>query len=53
MIEKYKYPKPMKIDLDSISRWRLILDEITRDNKSLDQQRKIFLKKKSDENIGG
>ena len=54
MIGKFKHPEPMKIDLESISRGRLILDEIRRDNKRLDEQRKkIFEKKQSDENIGG
>ena len=54
MIGKHTLPEPIKLNLEPITKGRLLLEEMEADNKRLEEQRKkIFEKKQSDENIGG
>ena len=54
MIGKHTLPEPIKLNLEPITKGRLLLEEMEADNKRLEEQRKkIFKKKQSDENIGG
>ena len=54
MIGKYKQPEPIKLDLSTVTKGRLLLQQMREDDKRLEEQRKkIFEKKQSDENIGG
>ena len=54
MIGKHTLPEPIKLNLEPITKGRLLLQEMEADNKRLEEQRKkIFEKKQSDENIGG
>ena len=54
MIGKYKQPEPIKLDLSTVSKGRLLLQQMREDDKRLAEQRKkIFEKKQSNENIGG
>jgi hypothetical protein len=54
MIGKHTHPEPIKLNLEPITKGRLLLEEMEADNKRLEEQRKkIFEKKQSDENIGG
>ena len=54
MIGKHKLPEPIKLNLEPITKGRLLLEEMEADNKRLEEQRKkIFEKKQNDENIGG
>jgi hypothetical protein len=47
-------PEPIKLNLEPITKGRLLLEEMEADNKRLEEQRKkIFEKKQSDENIDG
>ena len=54
MIGKHTLPEPIKLNLEPITKGRLLLQEMEADNKRLEEQRKkIFEKKQNDENIGG
>ena len=54
MIGKHTLPEPIKLNLEPITKGRLLLEEMEADNKRLEEQRKkIFEKKQNDENIGG
>ena len=54
MIGKHTLPEPIKLNLEPITKGRLLLEKMEADNKRLEEQRKkIFEKKQSDENIGG
>ena len=54
MIGKHTLPEPIKLDLSTVSKGRLLLEQMREDDKRLAEQRKkIFEKKQSDENIGG
>ena len=54
MIGKYKQPEPIKLDLSTVTKGRLLLQQMREDDKRLEEQRKkIFEKKQSNENIGG
>ena len=54
MIGKHTLPEPIKLNLEPITKGRLLLEEMEADNKRLEEQRKkIFEKKQSNENIGG
>ena len=54
MIGKHTLPEPIKLNLEPITKGRLLLEEMEADNKRLEEQRKkIFEKKQNNENIGG
>ena len=54
LINKYKTPEPIEINLENISRGRLMLEQINEENKRLEEQKKkIFEKNMSHENISG
>jgi len=54
MIGKYKQPEPIKLDLSTVTKGRLLLQQMREDDKRLEEQRKkIFEKKSGHENIGG
>ena len=54
MIGKHTLPEPIKLDLSTVSKGRLLLEQMREDDKRLAEQRKkIFEKKQSNENIGG
>jgi hypothetical protein len=54
MIGKYKQPEPINVDLTTINKGRLLLQQMREDDKRLAEQRKkIFEKNSSHENIGG
>ena len=54
LIGKHTLPEPIKLNLEPITKGRLLLEEMEADNKRLEEQRKkIFEKKQNDENIGG
>ena len=53
MIGKHTLPEPIKLDLSTVSKGRLLLEQMREDDKRLAEQRKkIFEKKQSNENIG-
>jgi deoxyribodipyrimidine photolyase-like uncharacterized protein len=54
LINKYKSPEPIKIDMDGITKGRLMLEQMREEDKRLEEQRKkIFEKKLSHENLNG
>lgn len=54
LINKYKSPKPIKINIDGITKGRMMLEQINEENKRLEEQKKkIFEKNISHENYGG
>ena len=54
LINKYKSPEPIKIDMDGITKGRLMLEQMREEDKRLEEQRKkIFEKKLSYENLNG
>ena len=54
MIGKYEPPKPLVIDLDTVNKGHLLMEQMREDDKRLAQQRKkIFEKKSGHENFGG
>jgi|TARA_B100001964_G_scaffold235490_1_gene295660 deoxyribodipyrimidine photolyase-like uncharacterized protein len=54
LINKYKSPEPVQINIDGITKGRLMLEQIREEDKRLEEQKKkIFEKNKSHENISG
>ena len=54
LINKYKSPEPIKINIDGITKGRMMLEQINEENKRLEEQKKkIFEKNISHENYGG
>ena len=54
MIGKYKQPEPINIDLSTINKGRLLLQQMREEDKRLAEQRKkIFEKNSSDEKFSG
>jgi len=54
LINKYKSPEPIKINIDGITKGRMMLERMREEDKRLEQQKKkIFEKKLSHENISG
>jgi len=54
LINKYKAPEPIKINIDGITKGRLMLEKMREEDKRLEEQKKkIFEKKLSHENISG
>ena len=45
MIGKHTLPEPIKLNLEPITKGRLLLEEMEADNKRLEEQRKKYLKK--------